>query len=248
MSVSVAIVLAAGLGSRLRDVHADAPKAFVEVSGETLIARSVRLLRQHGITRVVLVTGHREDAFRAFAEGQDDIELVHNADYATTGSMASLACALDVVPGDFLLLEGDLFYEARALSAVLGRDEPNVLLVSGATYAGDEVYVEAPAGRLRGMSKDRASLASVDGELVGITRVSTALACAMRESFETFRGREGHRRMAYETDALVSAARTYNVHVENVPDLLWGEIDDASHLARVRDVIGPAVLAKEARR
>lgn len=248
MSVSVAIVLAAGLGSRLRDVHSDAPKAFVEVCGETLIARSVRLLREHGITRVVIVTGHREEAFRAFAASHRDVELVHNADYATTGSMASLACALEGVPDDFLLIEGDLFYEARALSAVLGRDEPNVLLVSGPTFAGDEVYVEAPRGRLRGMSKDRASLASACGELVGITRVSTALARAMSESFEIFREREGHGRMAYETDALVLAARTYNVHVESVPDLLWGEIDDASHLVRVRDVIGPAVFSKEARR
>jgi choline kinase len=245
MRVSVAVVLAAGLGTRLRDVHTDAPKAFVEVNGETLIARSLRLLRSVGIERVVIVTGHGADVFAAFAAGQSDVELVHNADYASTGSMASLACALDGVDEDFLLLEADLFYEVRALCSLFESDAPDALLTSGPTYAGDEVYVEAPAGRLVGMSKDRGSLASVDGELVGITRVSAPLSRAMHASFDAFVAREGHGRMAYETDALVRASRTYDVRTVLVSDLLWGEIDDASHLARIRDRVAPAVAAIE---
>ena len=69
----------------------------------------------------------------------------------------------------FLLLESDLFYEERALDAVLACPDADVLLTSGPTGATDEVWVEASAdGRLVAMSKDDKDLEHVTGELVGI--------------------------------------------------------------------------------
>jgi 2-aminoethylphosphonate-pyruvate transaminase len=242
---STAIILAAGMGTRLDGVQGGLPKGLLKVGDEPIVARSLRLLRQAGVRRTVIVVGHLEDAYQRFAAAQPDLELVENAAFAGTGTMASLACALAAVRGDFLLLESDIVYERRALEALLAQPEPNVVLGSGPTGAGDEVWLEAPAGRLVAMSKDRGALTSVAGELVGISRISVPLAAALGRCFDDFVAQHHHGRMSYETDALIRVAGEQAIAVHVVPDLLWGEIDDHQHLRRVRDQVLPEIHRRE---
>lgn len=247
MPIRAAIILAAGLGTRLGGVPHVGPKALLEIGGETLIGRSARLLAGAGIERIIVVTGHEEAALRAFARSRPGVECVSNPDFATTGSMASLARGLARLgpDEDCLLLEGDLFYEARALAELLGHPERDVVLVSDPTGATDEVWVDAPGGWLRVMDKDARRLDAVFGELVGICRISAALGREMRRAFAGFEARFGHGRMCYETDALVEVAQRRPICVHRVDGLLWGEIDDAGHYERVQRVIAPRVLAGE---
>jgi choline kinase len=163
---------------------------------------------------------------------------VINEEYATSGSMASFAAAVDGGgTGDLLLLESDIIYEPRALTTILGSPFDAATLVSGPTQAGDEVWVHAVDGRLRAMSKRKADLPSNVGEFVGMTRLSAAAAAAMREQFAVFAATHGHGRMDYETGALVAVAQRRPVTVVVVPDLQWGEIDDERHYARVSSMV-----------
>jgi len=236
---TTAIVLAAGMGSRLQDVWSDLPKGFVEIGGETLIERSIRLLQERAVERVVVVAGHLAHAYHQLAKRIPGVEVVDNPDYADTGSMASLARALERVDEAFLLLESDLFYEERALDTLLADAAPDVLLASGPTGATDEVWVEALGGRLTGLSKDPAELREVCGELVGILKVSSSLGRLLGDAFADFERVQGHGRMAYETDALVQVAQKRPVRVTVVNDLLWGEVDYETHYRRVRDDVYP---------
>ena len=239
-AIRTAVILAAGMGTRLSDVWSELPKGFVEIGPESLIERSLRLLRGRGIERIVIVAGHLAQAYHDLAARCPDVEVVENPAYADTGSMASLDRALEVVDEDFILLESDLFYEERALDGLLGAGHRDVLLASGPTGAGDEVWVEAPGGRLGRMSKKREELDRVVGELVGLVRVSRELAARMAQAYAGFVARNGHGQMAYETDALVEVARAHPVHVCLISDLLWGEIDYETHYERVRDVVWPS--------
>jgi choline kinase len=228
-----AVILAAGQGIRLRSMVDDRPKGLIEIAGETLVARSVRLVRDAGVDEVTIVAGHLAGHYAQFCAAHG-INVVINGEYATTGSMASFATALDAgVTGDVLVLESDIIYEPRALTAMLAGSCDAATLVSGPTDAGDEVWVHAIDGRLRAMSKRRADLPSSIGEFVGITRLSAAAAAAMREQFAGFVAVHGHGRMDYETGALVAVAQLRPVSVVVVPDLQWGEIDDERQYARV---------------
>ena len=89
-----AIILAAGMGIRLRSMVRDRPKGLIEIDHETLVGRSVRLLRHAGMTRITIVTGYAAGQYEQFARDQSDIQLVVNDHFATTGSMASLAVGL----------------------------------------------------------------------------------------------------------------------------------------------------------
>ncbi len=238
--VDTAVILAAGMGRRLGALAGDLPKGLVPLGGEALVERSLRALRARGVGRIVLVAGYRAEAYYQLARAWREVEVIENKEFATTESMASLACALEVVDGDFLLLESDLFYEPRALDAVLEHGAPDVVLASDPTGATDEVWVEAEAGRVRNLSKDPRSLGAVSGEFVGILRVSWPLAELLRGAYGVFQREHGHGRMAYETGALVAVAARHPVGLCLVPDLLWGELDDEGHLRRLREEVWPA--------
>ncbi|MEW6278888.1 MAG: phosphocholine cytidylyltransferase family protein [Candidatus Eremiobacterota bacterium] len=222
----MAVILAAGRGTRLGPRGRLSPKGLLEVDGRTLIQRSLDCLRSCGISDVVLVTGHLAEQYHTL----EGVRFVHNARFAETGSLGSLACARGEVRSDCLLLESDLLYERRALTTLLEHPGPDAVLLSGPTGAGDEVWVEAPGGRLKSMSKDRTRLGEVTGELVGISRISADL-------FAELTRLEPH--LDYETGGLVACAEARPIACPVVLDLAWAEVDDEAHLLRARQVIAP---------
>lgn len=240
--ITTAVILAAGMGMRLGPVGTTQPKGLLRLGPQPIITESIAQLRHHGITRIVIVTGHRADQLAPLAATASDIVLVHNPRYAESGSMYSLYCARTLLDEPFLLLESDLVYEPRAIAAVLDAPGPDVILLSGPTGAGDEVYAAGDGHRLAGLSKDRAALPNVVGELVGISKISVPLFTHMLAAAE--RAFQTTLQVAYETDMLIAAAQTIPVAYELIPDLVWTEIDDTAQLERARLHIYPEVVRR----
>ena len=240
MAVITAVILAAGMGTRLRGELEDRPKGFLELGDRPIISESLDRLVDAGIDDVIVVTGHCAEYYDALAaESGGLVRTVHNDRFADSGSMYSLYCARELLHGDFLLLESDLIYEPRALEVLLEHSAADAILLSGPTHAGDEVYVETRDQHLLAMSKDRAALGDVAGELVGISKVSTDLFGVMQKiaaaAFVT------SLRFDYETDCLVAAAAERVIACPVVADLVWGEIDDPAHLRRARETVYPEI-------
>ena len=239
-AVREAVILAAGMGIRMRELGNRIPKGFIRLDTRAIIDESISRLLAVGIRRIVIVTGHLAEFYAPLqAKYRAVVRLVHNPRYAESGSMYSLYCARSHVHGDFLLLESDLIYERRALTSCLEYPHKSVVLLSGYTNSSDEIFVETSQhGHLVSMSKNRDALgAAIAGEFVGILKVSQRLFGVMLEkAVESFRTT---RRVDYETDCLVASSRLLAVHCHLVEDLIWSEIDDASHLSRARDVVYP---------
>jgi 2-aminoethylphosphonate-pyruvate transaminase len=245
-AVETAVILAAGRGTRLAGEVSDRPKGLLVVGDRPIIEESIARLQAAGIREVVIVTGHLAEHYETLAARLAPlVTTVHNPDYAVSGSMYSLYCARERVTGDFLLLESDLVYEPRALQVLQDWAAPDAILLSGPTGAGDEVYVETDgAGCLVNMSKRRGDLASVAGELTGISRISAGLYARMQAiAARTF---ARSLRYDYETDCLVAAGREQPIPCPVVPDLVWGEIDDPAHLRRVREQVYPVIAGRDA--
>jgi 2-aminoethylphosphonate-pyruvate transaminase len=238
-AIQTAVILAAGRGTRLTGELTDRPKGFIRIGVLPIVEESIERLVAAGIRDVIVVTGHLAHHYEELARRRAGVvRIAHNQRFADSGSMYSLYCARALIDGPFLLLESDLVYEPRALATLLEGPAEDAILLSGPTGAGDEVFVATRDGFLAGMSKRRADLAgSVAGELVGITRISPALfalMCAI--AVAAFRR---SLMFDYETGCLVAAGRERPIACPLVPDLLWGEIDDPGHLARVRDRVYP---------
>jgi 2-aminoethylphosphonate-pyruvate transaminase len=236
--MTTAVILAAGMGTRLRDAHVDMPKGFVEMDGRPIVESSILHLDHAGINDIVIVTGYAAEYYHKLALRYDGlVRVVHNPEYADSGSMYSLYCTRDVIDEGFLLLESDLIYEPRALDVLLGSETADAVLLSGPTNAGDEVFVEAPEGLLVNMSKDRSTLSSVAGELVGISKISRGLFALMKHiAHNAFKSSLN---FDYETDCLIAAAARWDIACPVINDLIWAEIDDPEHLRRAQEDVWP---------
>ncbi|MEJ7646875.1 MAG: phosphocholine cytidylyltransferase family protein [Chryseolinea sp.] len=242
-AIRTAVILAAGMGTRLKDYTEERPKGFLEIDGSTLIDRSIKALLDHGITNIIIGTGHFHEQFDLLKGSYPGITTMRNVDYAVTGSMYTLYVVRELIKDSFLLLESDLLYDQAALDLLLLDAKKDIVLASSATNSGDEVYIQhSPKAFLENMSKDKTLLSHIDGELVGISKLSRAALNAMIAFAEPAFDR-GSRKMNYE-DAMVGAASNYNIFIKVIQDLAWCEIDDENHLARALATVYPKILER----
>lgn len=111
-----AIILVAGLGSRLRPFTNTVPKALVPLNGHPLIDYQLVTLRSLGITDINLVTGYLPETFSSYR-----LPCFQNREYANSNMVYSLMCAQDLFTGedDILICYGDIVYSQDVLSNIL---------------------------------------------------------------------------------------------------------------------------------
>ena len=118
-----AVILAAGVGSRLGTIGAGKPKALMEVGGRPLIHRALDALGQAGVGQIVVATGYAEEALHTEVGGSwkgIPVAYCRNPAYATTQNAVSLGLCRDQMPaGPFFKLDGDLIFHADILERLL---------------------------------------------------------------------------------------------------------------------------------
>ncbi|MGY4363179.1 NDP-sugar pyrophosphorylase family protein [Bradyrhizobium sp. i1.7.7] len=118
-----AVILAAGMGSRLRPYTEFVPKPLVEVNGTPMLHNALHQLSELGAREATIVVGYREEAIEQSCGHrfeEVDIEYVHNPIFDRTGSAYSLWLARNtMLAGDTVFLEGDVFFEREVLERTL---------------------------------------------------------------------------------------------------------------------------------
>lgn len=97
-----AIILAAGYGKRMVPINTEAPKALLEVYGETLIERIIRQLKDVGVTKITIVVGYLKEMME-FLIDKHNVDLVVNMNYKTRNTLASLAKVVDRLEGSYVI-------------------------------------------------------------------------------------------------------------------------------------------------
>jgi 2-aminoethylphosphonate-pyruvate transaminase len=244
--IKQAVIVAAGLGSRLKEKTVSMPKGFLELGGIAIVEWSVQKLLACGVEKIIIGTGYHAEAYDELAKKYPSIQTVFSADYETTSSMATLNVCAPYVTDDFLLLESDLIYDSIGLSVLCNDIHENVILASGTTNSGDEVYLEAVNGSfLKALSKNKAELASTYGELVGITKISRSLLTAMCAYYEKKRAELP--KLDYE-HAIMACTASNPVFIRKIEYYAWREIDDDSHLEMAQNEILPLIQENESLR
>jgi choline kinase len=154
-----AILLCAGLGSRLLPLTADRPKCLIEVGGKTILEHQVDALRAAGVGGVTVIGGYRFDRLEAFVtarwpEGKRP-ELVLNPFYAISSSIGSVWAARHRLHAPFCLLNGDTVYDPALVADGLARVRPglNLFVESIASPEPDDMLVRLDGDRVVAVSK-----------------------------------------------------------------------------------------------
>jgi choline kinase len=232
-----AIILAAGRGSRMKDLTDEHPKCLVELRGKTLLEWQLDALRGAGIKAIGIVTGYKREllADRGLTE-------FHNPRWADTQMVSSLACAaawLEVEP--CIVSYSDIFYDAGAVKSLMLCPSPLAVTYDsnwlelwtrrfGDPLLDAETFRMNADGTLAEIGNKPATVAEVQGQYMGLIRFTP-------EGWaEMARIRAGLTPAACDrmhmTGAMQKVIEAGRIPVAGVPYRgEWGEVDSAEDLA-----------------
>ncbi|MBY0086616.1 MULTISPECIES: phosphocholine cytidylyltransferase family protein [Brevibacillus] len=226
-----ALLMAAGLGSRINEQIDGIPKCTVDIGNQALIENTITKLRRHGIEEIAMVVGYRANVITQLL-GDEPIRFYHNPFYDRTNSMVSLWFAREFLQGsDCLLLNADVFFESKVLEVVLQETACPVMFADPVRrYEGDYKF-GYENGRLLRHGKEL-SLEETTGEYVGIAK--------LQESFLPIFLRRLQRLIQEKQydlwweNVLYSFLGERNVYVAQIPSgLFWAEVDTWEDYRRI---------------
>lgn len=227
--ITTAVIMAAGLGSRFGKQTENIPKGFIKAGCRAMVVRSVETLLSCGISRIIIGTGYRKEAYEALKERFPQVECVFSPRYAQTNSMFTLYNMREAIGGDdFILLESDLVYERKAITSLIECEYSTAMLITPVTKFQDQYYVEKDADNvLVNCSTDRNAI-NPDGELVGIHKIGNDFFKVMCDDYGA--KVEELPKLGYEYELLYVSRNIKPMNVLKVDGLLWYEIDDEADL------------------
>ncbi|HMQ70373.1 MAG TPA: phosphocholine cytidylyltransferase family protein [Ignavibacteria bacterium] len=169
-----AIILAAGASKRLRPLTDTTPKCLLKIGDKNLLERTILNITDNGINDLIFVTGYRENMIKDFMKEtfpELNVTFITNTDYENNNNSYSLWMTRDHVKGEILLLDSDILFDKKIITALLRSENENCLAVNftdkldeeqikvilngenEVTEIGKEISIEKSAGESIGIEK-----------------------------------------------------------------------------------------------
>lgn len=174
-----AVILAAGIASRLRPLTDNTPKCLLKVGSKSLLGRTIDSLIANGFNDFVVVTGYLKEMIQDYISSNYPnlkVEYIFNEKYASTNNIYSLWMTKEAVKGhDIMLLDSDILFDAPIITALLESPHANCLALNSHELGDEEIKVIVDdTNRIVEISKT-CSIEDAVGESVGIERFSAPL-------------------------------------------------------------------------
>ncbi|MDR1718713.1 MAG: phosphocholine cytidylyltransferase family protein [Dysgonamonadaceae bacterium] len=197
-----AVILAAGMASRLRPLTDHSPKCLLRIGSKCLLQRTLEALIENGIEDVIIVTGYLKEKIEAFiGEHFPKLKVVYvcNERYQSTNNIYSLWLVKQFVWNeDILLLDSDILFESGVISTILAAPYPDCLALNVHELGDEEIKVIAGQdNRIVEISKTCSAKKAI-GESIGIEKLSNRFV----------------RSLFYELDVMINEQNLSNVFYE----------------------------------
>ncbi len=236
----VAVMLAAGMGSRLGPLTDDCPVCLLTIGGSVIIERMIRNSLSCGISQFVLVLGHKADQVRQFVDKTFRgirVTYVINDRYRDTGTGYSLMLASSVVrTAEFIKFDANVVFDTQIFRQLTDSDMPNVLCIDRkVTLAGDEIRVATDDQmRVAGIGKSidpETTHGTTHGTSIGIEKISATTGPLLFAELKLMMENP----VSARDDCAVAYARLLEkgvpFHALDVSGLNWTAVDSSSELA-----------------
>lgn len=163
-----ALILAAGLGTRLAPITDSCPKSMVPVNGKPIIQKQIENLLENNITDITVVGGYLYEVLEKFIHDKyPDVKMINSVDYASTNNMYSAFMGKDYVgDDDFLMMNADVYYDSSVIKSLLAFDKSNAIVTDIGNYLEESMKVIEKDGHLveiaKTITKEDALGASID--------------------------------------------------------------------------------------
>jgi phosphoenolpyruvate phosphomutase len=164
-----AIILAASRGKGMDELTRDRPKVMIPVAGRTVLRRLVDKFKAQGINDITVVGGYRAEAIDA-----QGAKLVVNDGWEKGSELGSLACALEAVSQDTVVIYGDLLFRTYILNNLMDWEADLLVVVDSSPLdqvqgnKNDLAWCSAPDDRA--MYQQKVTLERISNDIGGFGR------------------------------------------------------------------------------
>lgn len=246
-----AIILAAGLGSRLGTLGEDIPKGMIKIFGKTLLERQIRIFRHFGINDITIVTGHNQNVIN-----YPDINYIKNPNFAKTNMNESLFCAKEKFDDSIIISYSDIIFEQKLIENLLKADydfSVGVRLDWQKYYQNRTLHPLSEAENVV-IEKDkivylRKNISTCTknqeiGEFLGLIKLTEKAACKLLKKYlelknnntKQFHSSKSFER-AYLTDMFQEVVDSGEIVTPIILNDLWFEIDTVEDLSRAEKIL-----------
>jgi|TARA_B100001964_G_C14241044_1_gene605047 choline kinase len=233
-----AIILAAGVSSRLYPLTLKNPKCLLELEpGKTIIEHQIDVLQRCGIKNILVVTGYLKDHIKNYLK--DKVRYRDFDDFAKYNNMHTLYSIKDELNDDVVILFSDVVFGEKVLRKCAESNEDFSLLVHNKKVLSDTMRVKIKDGSIVDIG-GHILPEQGDGNFIGVGKFSKKGAELLIEKMERMIDDPKHDN-DYYTIPLVEVAKEHKVSFEFVEDEPWIEIDFLEHYNKAKDEIYPLV-------
>jgi choline kinase len=225
-----ALILAAGVASRLRPLTNSIPKCMLEVGGISIIERTINNLIACDIDEIIIVTGYYADKLKAFLTEKYsnlDILYIHNPIYDSTNNIYSLWLARDeVTNSQILLLDSDIIFDKRIPELLVNSKHENGLALRSSDDIGlEEMKVTTGANSMVLEIAKTIPPENTAGESVGIEKFSKSFINKLYQVLEILIEDQKQVDKFYELAFQIAISEGQELYACDVGDLKCIEID-----------------------
>lgn len=230
-----AVILAAGLGSRLRPITDEVPKCMVPVNGIRIIDKQIDNLLQNEISEIYVVDGYKAEILAShLKEIYPQVHIVSNPRYSETNNMYSLYLTAQYVKGDeFLLMNSDVYYDSNIISGMLKGSDLSKIACDKSGYMEESMKITLEGDKINHISKKISSKEhyAVSIDVYRISKRDSEL--LFKEIEETILVRKDEN--SWTEVALDNIFENANF-IPYVIEGRWFEIDNHDDLHRAEDI------------
>ena len=236
MKDEIAILMAAGLGSRMRPLTLDCPKPLISVCGKPMIETVLDALEKRGVRDIYIVTGYLGDRFSILKEKYHNITLVRNEYYETVNNISSIHAVTDVMRGrSCFICEADLYISNAEV--LLCEHEGSCYygkFVKG--FSDDWVFDQDESGRITRVGKCGTDCYN----MCGISYFQKEDASLIADAIDEAWGKEGYEDLFWD-EIVDSSLDRLNLRVHPIDPKDIVEIDTVDELREVEEESGKRV-------
>jgi choline kinase len=150
-----AVILAAGLGTRLRPITNEVPKCMVPVNGIRIIDKQIDNLLSNGVNEIYVVDGYKAEVLAEHLKANFPlVHIVSNPRYAETNNMYSLYLTSKYVKGEeFLLMNADVYYDSNIIAGMLKDENLSKIACDRSQYLEESMKITLEGDKINHISK-----------------------------------------------------------------------------------------------
>lgn len=228
-----AVILAAGIASRLRPLTDDTPKCLLKVGSKCLLGRTIDSLLTNGFDKLVIVTGYLREMIENFVSDEYPhlrVEYIYNSKYDSTNNIYSLWLTKNAMRGEsMLLLDSDILFDGSLITALLDSKQDNCLALNSHELGDEEIKVILNDKQEITEISKTCSIKDAVGESVGIEKFSSDFVSQLFTELDDMILNKGQSNVFYEMafeNLIQKGAKLYTVDTTSIFSMELDTVED----------------------